>query len=48
MAQKVKSQRKHGRGKKKAAGKLTAISAFVRNKISAAEYFKQTDQKVKL
>lgn len=36
--------KKHGRSKKKAAAKGNSISNFVRGKISAAEYFKQTNQ----
>jgi hypothetical protein len=44
MAKTVKSQRKFSRGKRKAAGRITPISAYVRNKISAAEYFKLTNQ----
>jgi hypothetical protein len=39
--------RKIGRGKKKDAGRGSALALFVRNKISGEEYFRQTGQKVK-
>jgi hypothetical protein len=45
--QKVKGCKKCNRSKKKKERYGSAISSFVRNKISAAEYFKQTNQKVK-
>lgn len=45
--QKVKGCRKCGRNKKKSAGKGSAISLFVRNKISAREYFSLTSQSFK-
>ena len=44
---KVKGCRKCGRNKKKKERFGSAISSFVRNKITAAEYFKQTNQKSK-
>ena len=45
--QKVKGCKKASRTKKKIAGRLNPISYFVRGKISAQEYFKQTGQKVR-
>ncbi len=42
--QKVKGCRKCGRTKKKSAAYGNSISNFVRGKITAAEYFKQTNQ----
>jgi len=47
QTQKVKGCRKCGRGKKRAAGKGSALSLFVRGKISAADYFKASNQSVK-
>jgi hypothetical protein len=47
MAQQGKGCRKAGRADKKAKGRTTVLSSFVRNKISAEEYFKKTNQKVK-
>jgi hypothetical protein len=47
MAQKVKSQRKFGKKKRKAAARTNPISLFVRDRISAADYFKLTNQGVK-
>jgi hypothetical protein len=45
MATKTTSKgKKIGRCKKKDKGRTTPLSAFVRNKISAEEYFKQTKQ----
>ncbi len=37
--------KKHNRSKKKAAGRATVLSAFVRGKMSGEEYFKLTGQK---
>jgi hypothetical protein len=45
--QKVKGCKKSGRTIKKAGRVGSAISSFVRNKITAAEYFRQTNQKSK-
>lgn len=45
--EKVKGCKKCGRTKKKHARFGSAISSFVRNKISAEEYFRQTNQKYK-
>lgn len=45
-SQKVKGCKKCGRTKRKGT-KTTSLSLFVRNRISAVEYFKQTDQKIK-
>jgi hypothetical protein len=45
--QKVKGCRKCGRNKKKSANKGNAISLFVRNKISAREYFSLSGQTFK-
>lgn len=42
--QKVKGCKKSTRTKIKNAGRLTPLSAFVRNKISGQEYFKLTNQ----
>lgn len=39
-----KGNKKYGREKKKRERKGSIISLFVRNKITAAEYFKQTNQ----
>ena len=39
-----KGAKKYARSKKKEAGRNTPISHFVRNKISAEVYFKQTNQ----
>lgn len=47
QAKKVKGCRKCGRGKKRAARFGNPISAFVRNKISAKEYFNLTNQSFK-
>lgn len=43
-----KGQKKYGRTKKKTAAKGNPIALFVRGKISAAEYFKQTNQTKKV
>lgn len=45
--QKVKGCRKCGRIKRKNEGKSSSISLFVRNKISAEQYFKDTGQTIK-
>lgn len=45
--QKVKGCRKCGRTKKKNDRKGSAISLFAKGKISAADYFKATNQTVK-
>jgi len=45
--QKVKGCKKCGRNQRKKERRGTAISSFVRNLISAVEYFKQSNQKVK-
>lgn len=47
MATKTKGSRKHGRNKKKAAGKMNPISWFIRGKITAETYFNQTNQSLK-
>lgn len=47
QGQKVKGCRKCGRGKKKQDGRVKPLSAFVRGKITAAEYFKLTNQALK-
>lgn len=38
-------QKKYGRYKRKDAGKATALSAFVRGRITGEEYFRMTGQK---
>jgi hypothetical protein len=46
--QKAKAKgKKIGRSKKKIDGRGKPLSLFVRNRISAADYFRLTDQKVK-
>jgi hypothetical protein len=47
QTQKTKGCRKCGRSKKKDAGKSSFLSLLVRNKISAEEYFRKTNQKAK-
>lgn len=47
MAQQAKNQRKFGRAKRKVNGRGNPISLFVRNKISAEQYFKLTNQSLK-
>lgn len=42
-----RGSKKHARCKKKAAGRLSPLSAFVRGKISAEQYFYQTNQTLK-
>ena len=46
-SQKVKGCKKCGRTKRRNANKGNAISLFVRNKISAREYFSLTGQSFK-
>ena len=46
--QKVKGCRKCGRGKRKQAGRGSAISLFVRGKIDGKQYFALTGQKVRV
>lgn len=48
QSQKVKGCRKCGRSKKRDTGKANPISFFVRGKITAEVYFKQTGQKFKV
>lgn len=45
--QNVKGCRKCGRSKKKQDGRTKPLSAFVRSRISADEYFKLTNQALK-
>lgn len=45
-SQKVKGCRKCGRSKRKGT-LISPLSLFVRNRISAVEYFKQTNQKIR-
>lgn len=44
---KQKNKRKFGRQKRKMANRGSAISLFVRDKITAEQYFKLTNQAVK-
>lgn len=47
QTQKVKGCKKCGRSKRKAAAKGSALSQFVRGKISGKDYFAATNQKVR-